>query len=45
MHLTHKTTRHAVGGGAPAAGRYLAAGSALVPIMGAVHPPRPQPQR
>jgi len=36
MQLTHKTTRHAVDAGSPAAGRYLAAGSTLVPIMGTV---------
>ena len=36
MPLTHKTTRRAVMGGAPAAGCYLAAGATLVPIMGAV---------
>jgi hypothetical protein len=36
MPLTPKTTRHAVDAGSPAAGRYLAAGSKLVPIMGTV---------
>ena len=35
MRLTPKTTRHAIDG-APAAGRYLAAGATLVPIMGTV---------
>ena len=36
MRLSPRTTRHAIDGGAPAAGRYLAAGSKLVPIMGTV---------
>jgi pSer/pThr/pTyr-binding forkhead associated (FHA) protein len=36
MRLSPRTTRHAIDGGAPAAGRYLAAGDKLVPIMGTV---------
>jgi pSer/pThr/pTyr-binding forkhead associated (FHA) protein len=36
MRLSPRTTRHAIDGEAPAAGRYLAAGSKLVPIMGTV---------
>lgn len=36
MRLSPRTTRHAVGGGAPAAGRYLEADSTLVPLTGAV---------
>ena len=36
MRLSPRTTRHAVDGGAPAAGRYLAADDTLVPVMGAV---------
>ena len=36
MRLSPRTTRHSVGGGAPAAGRYLEADDILVPIMGTV---------
>ena len=36
MRLSPRTTRHAVAGGAPAAGRYLAADDTLVPVMGTV---------
>jgi pSer/pThr/pTyr-binding forkhead associated (FHA) protein len=36
MRLSPRTTRHAVRGDAPAAGRYLAADDRLVPIMGQV---------
>jgi pSer/pThr/pTyr-binding forkhead associated (FHA) protein len=36
MRLSPRTTRHAIDGGAPAAGRYLSAEGALVPIMGTV---------
>jgi pSer/pThr/pTyr-binding forkhead associated (FHA) protein len=36
MRLSPRTTRHAVDGGAPAAGRYLEADSTLVPIMATV---------
>jgi pSer/pThr/pTyr-binding forkhead associated (FHA) protein len=36
MRLSPRTTRHSVGGGAPAAGRYLEADDTLVPIMGTV---------
>ena len=36
MRLSPRTTRHAVGGGTPAAGRYLEADDTLVPIMGTV---------
>ena len=36
MRLSPRTTRHAIDGGAPAAGRYLAADDKLVPIMGTV---------
>jgi pSer/pThr/pTyr-binding forkhead associated (FHA) protein len=36
MRLSPRTTRHAVDGGAPAAGRYLECESTLVPIMGTV---------
>ena len=36
MRLSPRTTRHAVAGGDPAAGRYLAADDTLVPVMGTV---------
>jgi pSer/pThr/pTyr-binding forkhead associated (FHA) protein len=36
MRLSPRTTRHSVDGGTPAAGRYLEADDALVPIMGTV---------
>jgi pSer/pThr/pTyr-binding forkhead associated (FHA) protein len=36
MRLSPRTTRHSVGGGVRAAGRYLEADNSLVPIMGAV---------
>ena len=36
MRLSPRTTRHAVGHGPPAAGRYLAADDTLVPVMGTV---------
>ena len=36
MRLSPRTTRHAVDGGAPAAGRYLGADDTLVPVMGTV---------
>ena len=36
MRLSPRTTRHAIAGGAPPAGRYLAAGATLVPITGTV---------
>ena len=36
MRLSPRTTRHAVDGGAPAAGRYLEADDTLVPVMGTV---------
>jgi pSer/pThr/pTyr-binding forkhead associated (FHA) protein len=36
MRLSPRTTRHAVDGGAPAAGRYLESEDTLVPIMGTV---------
>jgi pSer/pThr/pTyr-binding forkhead associated (FHA) protein len=36
MRLSPRTTRHSVGGEARAAGRYLEADEALVPIMGTV---------
>jgi pSer/pThr/pTyr-binding forkhead associated (FHA) protein len=36
MRLSPRTTRHSVGDGVPAAGRYLEADETLVPIMGTV---------
>jgi pSer/pThr/pTyr-binding forkhead associated (FHA) protein len=36
MRLSPRTTRHAIDGGSPAAGRYLAVDDTLVPIMGTV---------
>jgi pSer/pThr/pTyr-binding forkhead associated (FHA) protein len=36
MRLSPRTTRHSVGDGAPAAGRYLEADDALVPVTGTV---------
>src|SRR4051812_30558367 len=36
MPLTPKTTRHAIGSGAPAAGRYLEADATVVPLVGTV---------
>ena len=36
MRLSPRTTRHAIDGAAPAAGRYLAVDDQLVPIMGTV---------
>jgi pSer/pThr/pTyr-binding forkhead associated (FHA) protein len=36
MRLSPRTTRHSIGDGAPAAGRYLQADDALVPVTGTV---------
>jgi len=36
MRLSPRTTRHAIDGGTPAAGRYLAVDDTFVPIMGTV---------
>ena len=36
MRLSPRTTRHAIGGGTPAAGRYLAFDDTLVPVTGTI---------